>query len=218
MITRMSATLESISLQSIPIATLVPMQGIAIEALIPAYLADTLESQTGSTITLHTKTLLEAQGQGTSFIPRLIGFGSADERAFFETFTSVKGVGTRKALRALTEHPSTIAAMIIAKDAKGLTKLPEIGKRTAETVIAELTGKIEKFAGDAILADTRVPASTIEPAFVSGPAAEAVSALMSLGESRPEAARKVEIVLGRLGQDADTDTIVQAVFAGGSSK
>jgi len=215
MITRMSAILESITRESIPIATLVPMPGIAIEALIPTYLADALEPKINTTITLHTKTLLEAQGQGTSFIPRLIGFGSADERAFFETFTSVKGVGTRKALRALTEQPSTIAALIITKDAKGLTKLPEIGKRTAETVIAELTGKIEKFAGDAIIEGSTMPASTIEPTFASGPAAEAVYALMSLGESRPDAARKVEIVLGRLGQDADTDTIVQAVFAGG---
>jgi holliday junction DNA helicase RuvA len=219
MITRLSATLESISRQSIPIATLLPgsglVEGLAIEALIPVYLAETLESKLGATITLHTRTLLEAQGQGTSFIPRLIGFGSADERAFFETFTSVKGVGTKKALRALTEPPSTIASFIITKDAKALTKLPEIGKRTAETIIAELTGKVEQFAGDAIMQSATQTGSVIEPAFTSGPAAEAVSALMSLGESRPEAARKVEIVLGRLGKDADTDTIVQAVFAGG---
>tara|TARA_R110000737_G_scaffold2923_16_gene9871 strand:+ start:126965 stop:127612 length:648 start_codon:yes stop_codon:yes gene_type:complete len=215
MITRLTATLESITRESITIATLLPTPNLAIEALIPTYLADALESKIGTKITLHTKTLLEAQGQGTSFVPRLIGFGSADERSFFETFTSVKGVGTRKALRALTEQPSTIAALIIAKDAKSLTKLPEIGKRTAETVIAELTGKVEKYAGDAIMSGSLIHASTIEPAFASGPASEAVSALMSLGESRPEASRKVEIVLGRLGQDADTDTIVQAVFAGG---
>lgn len=219
MITRMSATLESISRESIPIATLLPsssmVEGLAIEAMIPVYLAETLEQNLGTTITLHTRTLLEAQGQGTSFIPRLIGFGSADERAFFETFTSVKGVGTKKALRALTESPSTIASLIIAKDAKSLTKLPEIGKRTAETIIAELTGKIEQFAGDAIIQSTTTIGSTIEPAFTTGPAAEAVAALMSLGESRPEASRKVQIALSRTGQDADTDTIVQAVFAGG---
>ncbi|MBO6514238.1 MAG: hypothetical protein JJ974_09775 [Phycisphaerales bacterium] len=215
MITRLSATLESISRESIPIATLLPNPSMAIEALIPAYLADEMEAQISKRVTLHTKTLLEAQGQGTSFVPRLIGFGSADEREFFETFTSVKGVGTRKALRALTEHPSTIAALIIAKDAKALTKLPEIGKRTAETVIAELTGKVERFAGDAIMSGVVQSSSSIEPALISGPASEAVSALMALGESRPEASRKVEIVLGRLGQDADTDTIVQAVFAGG---
>jgi len=215
MITRLTAKLESITRDSIPIATLLPTPSIAIEALIPTYLADALEPTINTNITLHTKTLLEAQGQGTSFIPRLIGFGSADERSFFETFTSVKGVGTRKALKALAEQPSTIAALIIAKDAKGLTKLPEIGKRTAETIIAELTGKVERFAGDAILSGSSLPTSTIEPALTTGPAAEAVYALMSLGESRPEAARKVEIVLGRLGQDADTDTIVQAVFAGG---
>ena len=224
MITRISATLESISRESIPIATLLPsggaFDGLAVEALIPVYLADALESKLGTAVTLHTRTLLEAQGQGTSFIPRLIGFGSSDERAFFETFTSVKGVGTRKALRALTESPSIIASLIIAKDAKSLVQLPEIGKRTAETIIAELTGKVERFAGDAIMGGGFTAGSSIEPSlgagFTSGPASEAVAALMSLGESRPEAARKVEIVLTRLGKDADTDTIVQAVFAGGS--
>lgn len=215
MITRLSATLESIDRATIPVATLLPAPEIAIEALMPEYLADLIEPKVGSSITLHTRTLLESQGQGTSFVPRLIGFGSAEERAFFEVFTSVKGVGTRKALKALTEHPSTIAALIIAKDAKSLVKLPEIGKRTAETIIAELTGKVERFAGDAIMQGATAPASTIEPAFATGPAGEAVSALMALGESRPDASRKVEIVLGRLGQDADTDTIVQAVFAGG---
>ncbi|MFK7759159.1 MAG: Holliday junction branch migration protein RuvA [Phycisphaerales bacterium] len=215
MITRLSATLESITRGTIPIATLLPAPSIALEALIPVYLADALEPKLNTPITLHTRTLLEGQGQGTSFIPRIIGFGSAQERAFFETFTSVKGVGTRKALRALIEEPSTIASMIIAKDAKALTKLPEIGKRTAETIIAELTGKIEQFAGDAIMSGFTQSTTVIEPTFASGPAAEAVSALMSLGETRPDASRKVEIVLSRIGPDADTDTIVQAVFAGG---
>ena len=217
MITRLSATLDAIDHGPIPVAALIPgASPFVIEAMLPTYLAQRLEPQIGQSITLHTRTILEAQGQGTSFIPRLIGFGSADERAFFETFTSVKGVGTRKALRALAEEPGTIAALIVAKDAKALTKLPEIGKRLAETIIAELSGKIDRFAAD-LVPDPDRPrpaASTIEPALTEGPIAEAVAALVALGETRTDAIRKVERASAKLGDAPSADTLISAVFAG----
>lgn len=218
MITRLTASLESIEHSAIPVAALIPEASpFVIEAMLPAYLAQRLEPKVGSSITLHTRTILEAQGQGTSFIPRLIGFGSSDERAFFETFTSVKGLGNKKALRALAEEPGTIAALIVAKDAKALTKLPEIGKRLAETIIAELSGKIDKFATDLVTDPDQprpIPSSTIEPLLTEGPIAEAVAALVALGETRTDAIRKVERASAKLGQDPSADTLISAVFAG----
>jgi len=216
MITRLEATLEGITRDGIPALTLAPtgLTGVALEALVPAYLADRLEGREGRAVTLHTRTILEGQAQGTSFVPRLIGFGSRDERAFFECFTSVKGLGARRALRALAAEPGAIAAMIIAKDAKGLTKLPEIGKRLAETMIAELSGKVERFAGDAIIEHAPGARAGREPDVAPGAPTEAVAALVALGEQRAEATRKVELALGTLGRDAETDAIVRAVFAG----
>jgi Holliday junction DNA helicase RuvA len=219
MLTRLSAQLESISDDTIPIATLCTTPDMAIEVLVPTYLAHALEDQINARITLHTRVYLEAQGQGTSFLPRVIGFGSPVERAFFEVFTSVKGVGTKKALRALVEPPSTIAAWIVSKDAKALTKLPEIGKRSAETMIAELSGKIDKFAGDAIIAGLHAaqstPASsTIEHSALPSAALEAVAALMALGEQRSAAEQKVQIAMTKVDADADVDVLVQTVFGG----
>ena len=217
MLTRLTGQLESITEDTIPIATITTNPSFAMEVLIPTYLALNLESQISQIVTLHTRLYLEAQGQGTSFIPRIIGFGSPTERAFFEVFTSVKGVGSKKALRALKEPPSNIAAYIVNKDAKSLTNLPEIGKRTAETIIAELTGKIEKFAGDAILSASSFqsqPASFIEHPTLPAAAMEAVAALIALGEQRNSAEQKVTIALTRIEQGADVDTIVSAVFAG----
>jgi len=218
MLTRLTAQLESISDGAIPIATLHTNPDFAIELLIPQYLAHTLESKINDRVTLHTRVYLEAQGQGTSFLPRVIGFGSPVERDFFEVFTSVKGVGTKKALRALVEPPSTIAAFIVSKDAKALTKLPEIGKRSAETMIAELSGKIDKFAGDAIMAGasaTRTaPASTIEQSSFPPAAAEAIAALMALGEQRSTAEQKVQIAMTKAPENADVDVLVQTVFGG----
>jgi holliday junction DNA helicase RuvA len=218
MLTRLTGQLESITEASIPIATICANPAMAMEVLVPTYLALNLESQINTTITLQTRLYLEAQGQGTSFIPRIIGFGSAIERDFFEVFTSVKGVGSKKALRSMTEPPSTIAAYIVNKDAKSLTKLPEIGKRTAETIIAELTGKIEQFAGDAILNAPSLhdqPSSFIEHPTLPAPAIEAVAALVALGEQRSNAEQKVQLALTRTDTNADVDTIVSAVFAGG---
>lgn len=218
MLTRISAQLESISDGPIPVATLHTNPDFAIEVLIPQYLAHTLESRINDRVTLHTRVYLEAQGQGTSFLPRVIGFGSPVERDFFEVFTSVKGVGTKKALRALIEPPSTIAAFIVSKDAKSLTKLPEIGKRSAETMIAELSGKIDKFAGDAIMAaaaSTRTsPSSTIEHSSFPSAAAEAIAALMALGEQRSTAEQKVQIAMTKAPEGADVDVLVQTVFGG----
>ncbi len=218
MLTRLTAQLESIAQGAIPLATLHTNPDFAIELLIPQYLAHTLESKINDRVTLHTKVYLEAQGQGTSFLPRVIGFGSPVERDFFEVFTSVKGVGTKKALRALVEPPSTIAAFIVSKDAKALTKLPEIGKRSAETMIAELSGKIDKFAGDAIMAGasaTRTaPTSTIEQSSFPPAAAEAIAALMALGEQRSTAEQKVQIAMTKVDADADVDVLVQTVFGG----
>ena len=97
----------------------------------------------GVRMSFHTLQYLEAQGQGTSFIPRTIGFGSRREREFFELFTSVKGLGNKRATRALAEEPALIAQGIAARDVKALQRLPEIGKKLAETIILELRDKIQ---------------------------------------------------------------------------
>ena len=219
MLTRLAAQLESISEGAIPIATVTTNPDFALEVLIPQYLADTLASKINDRVTLHTRVYLEGQGPGTSFIPRVIGFGSPVERDFFEVFTSVKGVGTKKALRALVEPPSTIAAYIVSKDAKALTKLPEIGKRSAETMIAELSGKIDKFAGDAIIAGAHATRTTpatgsIENTTLPNAAIEAIAALMALGEQRTTAEQKVQIALTKAPEGADVDVLVQTVFGG----
>jgi len=213
MLTRITGKLESISGGAVHAATIGMPGELAVEILLPAYLAESLEAQIGQRVVLHTMVYLEAQGQGTSFIPRVVGFPSVRDRAFFEVFTTAKGVGNKKALKAMTETPASIAAAIVTKDIKALTKLPEIGKRLAETMVAQLSGKVEAFAGDAIMAPAGGSA-IIEPRAMGGAAGEAVAALMALGETRGEAERKVSLAIGKVGADSEVDEIVSAVFAG----
>ncbi len=229
MITRLTGIVESIDERSASVRP-VPGVDITIDILLPSYLAVSMKAarqaglersggpRTEQPATFYTLCYLEGQGQGTSFIPRLIGFESARDRAFFEVFTTVKGIGNRKALRALARPPAEIAAAIARRDARALTELPEIGKRLAETVVAELHGKVESFALQ--LDDGTTPRSPImvEPKSSLAPAMEdAVNVLCTLGETRLEAERKVQLAVQRAGAGAElgpADKIVAMVFAG----
>jgi Holliday junction DNA helicase RuvA len=190
---------------------------LAYEVLVPAFLAERLKTQLGASITLTTFQYLESQGQGTSFIPRLVGFQTVAEREFFELFTTVKGIGNRRALRAMATDPAAIARAIMAKDSKALTKLPEIGKRMAETIIAELSGKVDTFLSTAEVkeldASVNGQASTEDPIVD-----EAILALVALGESRADAQAMVtraQAKAKREGRDLTTTSgVLEAVFGG----
>ncbi len=221
MLTRLTGTLESID-----DALTITVGPLALRVEAPRYLLDRLGGDAGDggggvggvgrTITLHTRLDLESHNQGTSFSPRLVAFATPDEREFFDLFTSVKGLGTRRSLRALARDPAHIAAAIVAKDAKSLQQLPEIGKRLAETVIAELSGKVDRFATELAVEGLGLPAraAIIEPRRSLPPAAEeALAALMALGDARPDAERKVQIALSKAGPDADANQLVNTVFS-----
>jgi holliday junction DNA helicase RuvA len=205
MITRLAGMLESV--EGIE-ATVALEGGVWRQVLVPAYLAESLRGRVGSPVTLHTLEYLESQGQGSSYIPRLIGFGSAAERRFFELLTDVDGFGNRKALRALAHEPAHIARAIAGGDAAWLTQLPEIGKKTAEKVILELKGRVQQFLSAAEISGLdRRASGTPAP---GGPVSEAVAALIALGETRGDAERMVREAMGRR---ADLDTADQLVAA-----
>lgn len=120
--------------------------GLALEVLVPAYLARDLEIRAGESIELVTLQYLEGQNQGSSFIPRLIGFASTRDRQFFELLTSVKGLGNKRALRAMALEPGAIARAISERDTRVLQRLPEIGPKLAELIVHELKAKADRFA------------------------------------------------------------------------
>lgn len=217
MIDRVTGTLEAVEGNRALLS--MPASGFVFEVLCPAFFALRLQERLSSTITLFTILYLEGQGQGSSYEPRLLGFASPQDRAFFEALTSVSGIGNRKALRAMAHEPSAIARAIADKDAKFLSTLPEIGKRMAERLITELDGKVDAFAAGATPTGTVISRARIEVKSAVaglGPAAEdAVAALVALGQQRTEAEQAVAIALQRAGKPlTDVNTIVAAVFAG----
>jgi len=159
------------------------------ELLVPAADIDTLRKSIGDEVVLHTIFYLEGDATRGNLEPRLIGFLRPDDRRFFERFTTVKGIGPKTALKALTEPVAQIAHAIETKDVRYLLRLKGIGKRTAELIIAQLAGKLEDFA----VAYAGKPAAAVprRPDFEE----DAIEALMRLGEQRPVAERLLERAL-----------------------
>jgi Holliday junction DNA helicase RuvA len=157
---------------------------ILCELLVPAADVGSLRSQVGEEMTFHTIFYLEGDSSGGNIEPRLVGFLRPEDRSFFQLFITVKGIGPKKALRALILPVGQIAQAIESKDARALCELPQIGKRMAELIVAELAGKVEKFAMDGYAqGGTRsLPPSKRTPA-----EEDAVAALVALGERRGDA-------------------------------
>lgn len=187
-----------------------PEGGLSYEVFIPSYAAAALRERVGQHVHLETRMSIESQSQGAILMPRLVGFLSPDERAFFELFTSVKGLGMRKALRALVRPPAEVAAAIAARDHRTLQELPEIGKRLAETIIVDLADKVTRLAW--------VTAEGIEskPVRRHAAAVEAVAALIALGQHASEAEKLVDRALASAkstGRELSTaDAIVTAAL------
>lgn len=213
MITQLSGTLTAIE----DGAAHVQCGELTYEVLVPAADTMALAARIGQPVRFHTLHYLEGQGQGSSFWPRLIGFQHASDRAFFELFTTVKGIGNRKALRALQLPFAQVAEAIAARDHALLQSLPEIGKRTAETICVELKDKVDPFVrgfGAPAAAAPGKPAArgpiTAEGKLMSA-ARDAVEVLAQLGHSKPAARDMVERVLARedLPKDPTPDAIVE---------
>jgi holliday junction DNA helicase RuvA len=122
--------------------------GIFYEIMIPSGLAEPLKKQAmeDHPVTLHTYYYIESTGSASNLHPRLVGFTVPSDREFFKLFTTVSGIGVKKALRCLTMPVRDIARSIENKDSSLLRRLPGIGPRMAEKIIAELAGKAAKFA------------------------------------------------------------------------
>lgn len=179
---------------------------VTYEVLIPGADQQRLATMIGQTVSFDTLHYLESQGPSGPFVPRLIGFNCPEDREFFELFTTVKGMGNRKALRALQLPFATVASAIAEKDLDLLKSLPEIGKRTAETILAELNGKVERFvelkpAGPLDASDPRTALIV-----------DAVGVLAQLGEPRPAARQLVERAIVADPSLDSAESLVAAAF------
>jgi Holliday junction DNA helicase RuvA len=114
----------------------------------------------------------------------LYGFFREDERRLFRLLIKVSGVGPKIALAILSgSSAGAFAACIAAGDTAALTRIPGVGRKTADRLIVELR---DRLAGG----DTTVETLTAAPG--AGPRGEALTALVALGYRPAEATQMVD--------------------------
>lgn len=125
----------------------------------------------------------------------LYGFMLIEEKEMFVTLLQVSGIGPKVALNMLSAiHPSDLARAIISEDLYRLTKLPGIGKKTAERLCLELKDKVQAMSGHG-------EAVGRYDSLSDSVAADVISALVNLGYPRAKARDALHAVRLALPED-----------------
>lgn len=133
---------------------------------------------------------------------RLFGFATAREREAFRDLLSVSGVGPASALALLSGLGADALRQAVGEgDARPLTRVKGVGKKTAERVVLDLK---ERWAASVAAGGARSPTPP-----VAGPAADAVRALEALGLERTEAEQRVARLVGPGSPDLPLAEIVR---------
>ena len=161
MIGRLSGKLVSKN----PPQLLLEVAGVGYEIDVPMSTFYNLPA-TGEAVTLHTHLVVREDAHV------LYGFATLEERSVFRKLIRISGVGARTALSVLSGlSVADLAQAVTLQDTARLTKVPGIGKKTAERLLLELKGKI----------------SDIETKPTAGSSNEVLNALVGLGYSEKEA-------------------------------
>jgi Holliday junction DNA helicase RuvA len=131
----------------------------------------------------------------------LFGFLRAEEKQLFEKLISVSGIGPKLAITILSGMPTPdMVSAIRGNDVARLTRIPGIGKKTAERMVLELRDKLEGF-GTAPATPAATPAEE-----------DVLSALVNLGYQRAAAERAVASAT-RAGNGASFDALFRDSLA-----
>ena len=154
-----------------PPQVLLEVAGVGYEVEVPMSTFFGLPA-TGDAVTLHTHLVVREDAH------ILYGFASLEERAAFRKLIRISGVGARTALSVLSGlSVAELAQAVTLQDSARLTKVPGIGKKTAERLLLELKGKL----ADALPADSK-----------SAGGNDVLNALVGLGYSEKEALAAVK--------------------------
>lgn len=167
-------------------------------------------------VPLSTLDLVPAEGENVTLLTilavredamQLYGFLTDPEREAFKLLTTIQGVGGRTALGILSATTlDGLRKAIATGNVTALTRLPGIGKKTAERIVVELR---EKIIGV-------VPSGTADGAAaspLSQSADDAVSALQALGYARPAAEKAVKAAISADPTITDsTEAIIRAAL------
>ena len=139
--------------------------------------------ETGQSVTLLTHLVVREDAQ------ILYAFLTEAERLLFRTLVKVNGVGPKMALGILSAmNPVEFKTCVLQGDTASLTKIPGVGKKTAERLVVEMRDRFEKTVGGVDMASDTMTSGQTDPL------QEATQALVALGYKPAEASRMISAV------------------------
>lgn len=171
----MIARLRGTLLEKRPNQIVVDVQGVGYDVSIPISTYSALPD-VGETIQVRVHTHVREDAIA------LFGFVSSEEKLLFEKLIGVSGIGPKLAITVLSGLAAPdLTSAIRSGDVQRLTRVPGIGKKTAERMVLELRDKVELVAGESQPAPAGKSAPFTDVEF------DVLSALMNLGCQRPAA-------------------------------
>jgi len=177
----MIARLTGLLAEKNPPRIVLDCHGVGYEVWVPMSTFYNLPAA-GETLTLLTHMVVREDAH------TLYGFGSESERATFRALIKISGIGPRMALAVLSGMSvDDLAHAVAAQEAARLTRVPGIGKKTAERLLLELKGKLETGPG------------ALAAAPGGGAQGDIAQALLALGYSDREAAAALKALPAGVG-------------------
>ncbi len=137
----------------------------------------------GENVELHAHLVVREDAQ------LLYGFSRINQRELFRSLLKINGVGPRVALAILsTMNTEEFQACVMAEDAVQLTRVPGIGRKTAERLLVEMRDKVDHLF-DSTGGSTSAAGITESPE--TDPATDAISALIALGYKPADASKHI---------------------------
>jgi len=192
----MIAYLEGTLREKSPTRCVVACNGVGYGVRVPASTYAKLPAEGG-------KALLHIHTHVRENAIELFGFSTFNEQQVFELLLEVSGIGPRVALNTLSGiSAEDLLRAVSSADVTRLSKIPGVGKKTAEKMVFELKDKLPRIAAEAGLPRP------------SGPLEDLVSALVNLGYKQSHAEAAAQKVLEEIGKDASFDQLFRAALKG----
>jgi holliday junction DNA helicase RuvA len=190
--------------------------GVGYEVLLPPIVSRQLEHLVADDSVKASEVSLVTHYHATRDQPRpvLIGFTSELDKEFFEKLITVKDMGPMVAARALAAPVGEIAAAIARQDEKYLRSLPGIGPQKAKNIVAQLHGKVAKFAL------VREPATEPAPPRPAPPEGDGLRELVwevlvrQLGHRPGEASQLIEAAFKRRPEISSAEELFDEIYRG----
>lgn len=179
-----------------PLSVIVETHGMGYEIFIPASLFYHLPPL-GQDVLLHTAFVIRENAQ------TLYGFLDLKEKELFDILNGIRGIGPKLALSLIGHMPQQeLHRAIGEEDIKAISKIPGIGKKTAERLIVELRDKLSILFGDLPIA-SKSKGTDHKPII-----RDALSALINLGYTQAEAQKAVQMTLDEGVHDDDLALLI----------